>query len=78
LETSHFAGALARGEIYVEEYRHELFPHVIVAATTCDLGHATAIVLHASEIELEMIRAEWASVVHWFAGDDYNSVKEVP
>jgi hypothetical protein len=74
---SHFASVVIRGQLDVSEYRDPLFPGVIVATTVCDFGHQTAFVLHADDVKLEIIRAEWVDVEHWFASADYNSVREL-
>jgi hypothetical protein len=75
---SHFSQAIRVGQLDVAEFRHPLFPGVIVATTVCDLGHNTAFVLNASDVQLDMVRAEWTGVAHWFAGTEYNNVRELP
>ncbi len=74
---SHFASVVRRGQLDVSEYRDPSFPGVIVATTVCDSGHRTAFVLGADDVQLEIIRAEWTDVEHWFAGRDYNSIREL-
>ena len=72
---NHFAPTIARGELNVEEYRHPLFPYVVVSLTRCDAGCLAAFVTGSpSDVALEMIRHEWPDVVDWYAGRDYESL----
>ncbi|MDB5093906.1 MAG: hypothetical protein JWO85_2007 [Candidatus Eremiobacteraeota bacterium] len=72
---NHFAPTIARGELNVQEYRHPLFPYVVVSVTRCDAGCLAAFVTGSrSSVELEMIRFEWPDVVHWYAGPDYDGL----
>jgi hypothetical protein len=72
---NHFAPTIARGELAVQEFRHPLFPNVVVSVTRCDAGCLAGFVTGArSSIEPEMIRLEWPDVVHWYPGPDYDGL----
>jgi hypothetical protein len=50
---NHFDPTIARGELNVQEYRHPLFPHVVVGVTRCDAGCVAAFVTGSpSSLEL--------------------------